>query len=153
MTTFLKVVLIGMTLPVIALCIFVVPSMGTAAAEWLPAFPFIQYTTWFALYMSGVVYIIALYKTWRLLMQIDEGNAFSAQSMKVLNDIKICGLTISVLHLTVLPVFYLFAELDDAPGVIFVGFIVPVVSFVIAVFAALLKRLVREAIIRQTALT
>jgi hypothetical protein len=153
MTKFLRAVLIAMSFPVIALCIFVVPPMGTAAAEWLPAFPFIKYTTWFALYMSGVVYLIALYKSSRLLMQIDEGNAFSTQSMKALNDIKICGFTISMLHLTVLPVFYLFAELDDAPGVIFVGLIVPVAAFVIAVFAALLKRLVTEAITRQTALT
>ena len=153
MTKFLKAVLVGMSLPVIALCIFVVPSMGTAAAEWLPAFPFIQYTTWFALYVSGIVYFIALYKTWRLLTQIDEGNAFSAQSMKALNDIKICGFTISMLHFTVLPVFYLFAEVDDAPGVIFVGLFVPIASLVIAVFASLLKRLVTEAITRQTALT
>ena len=46
----------------------------------------------------------------------------------------------------VLPLFYLFAEIDDAPGVIFIGLVVPFASMVIAVFAAVLQRLLQEAI-------
>lgn len=66
--------------------------------------------------------------------------------MRKLQVIKRCAGTISVLHLCVLPSFYLFAEFDDAPGVIFVGLIVPFASLVIAVFAALLQKLLQEAI-------
>lgn len=44
------------------------------------------------------------------------------------------------------PLFYIFAEVDDAPGVIFVGLVVPFTSMVIAVFAAVLQKLLQEAI-------
>lgn len=66
--------------------------------------------------------------------------------MKPLKKIKYCAITISILHLFVLPLFYVFAELDDAPGVIFVGLVVPFASLVIAVFAAVLQKLLQEAI-------
>jgi Protein of unknown function (DUF2975) len=45
-----------------------------------------------------------------------------------------------------LPLFYIFAEVDDAPGVIFVGLVVPFASMVISVFAAVLQKLLKEAI-------
>jgi hypothetical protein len=45
-----------------------------------------------------------------------------------------------------LSLFYLFAEKDDAPGVIFVGLVVPFALIVIAVFAAVLQMLLKYAI-------
>jgi hypothetical protein len=45
-----------------------------------------------------------------------------------------------------LPLFYLVAERDDAPGIIFIGLVVIFASMVIAVFAAVLQRLLQEAI-------
>ncbi|KPD00077.1 hypothetical protein LR69_01750 [Geobacillus sp. BCO2] len=66
--------------------------------------------------------------------------------MKALKTIKHCAVAISGLHLLALPLFYLFAEKDDAPGVIFVGLIVPFASLVIAVFAAVLQKLLQQAI-------
>ena len=67
-------------------------------------------------------------------------------SVKALKKIKYCAITISSLHVLVLPLFYLFAEKDDAPGVIFVGLVVPFASMVIAVFAAVLQKLLKDAI-------
>ncbi|WP_407066435.1 DUF2975 domain-containing protein [Geobacillus sp. TFV-3] len=54
-----------------------------------------------------------------------------------------------VFFLALLCIFCLqktFAEKDDAPGVIFVGLLVPFASFVIAVFAAVLQKLLQQAI-------
>lgn len=45
-----------------------------------------------------------------------------------------------------LPLFYFFAEKDDAPGVIFVGLVVLFTSIVIVVFAAVLQKLLKNAI-------
>jgi hypothetical protein len=44
-----------------------------------------------------------------------------------------------------MPFFYIFAELDDAPGVILIGMLFIFASMVIAVFAAVLQRLLQEA--------
>ena len=44
-----------------------------------------------------------------------------------------------------MPLFYLVAERDDAPGII-IGMIIIFASMVIAVFAAVLQRLLKDAI-------
>ena len=45
-----------------------------------------------------------------------------------------------------MPLFYLIAEMDDAPGIILIGLVLIFASMVIAVFAAVLQRLLQEAI-------
>ena len=45
-----------------------------------------------------------------------------------------------------LPFFYWFAERDDAPGFLLIGLVFVFASFVVAVFAELLQKLLRRAI-------
>ncbi len=45
-----------------------------------------------------------------------------------------------------LPLIYIIAEWDDAPGLILIGMVFVGASLVIAVFAAVLRRLLQEAI-------
>ncbi len=45
-----------------------------------------------------------------------------------------------------LPFVYIMAEVDDAPGLIVIGMVPIFASMVIAVFAAVLQRLLKEAI-------
>jgi hypothetical protein len=85
-------------------------------------------------------------QAFKLLRYIDKNKAFSQLSVYSLRNIKFCAITISTLHVLVLPLFYLFAEKDDAPGVIFVGLVVPFASMMIAVFAAVLQKLLKNAI-------
>ncbi len=68
-------------------------------------------------------------------------------SVKALKNIKICALIITGLYVVILPFVYFVAELDDAPGLIIIGMIPAFASIVIAVFAAVLQRLLQEAIL------
>lgn len=145
-TLFLKIAVFLMGIPVLALLIFLVPEIGKVAAELLPNFAPIKYLVAIVLYASAIPYYFALYQAFNLLLLIDKNNAFSQISVNALRKIKQCAVIISALHVLVLPLFYLFAEIDDAPGVIFVGLIVPFASMVIAVFAAVLQKLLQEAI-------
>jgi hypothetical protein len=145
-TLFLKIAVILIGLPVLALCIFLVPEIGDVSAELLPEFPSIEYLVSIIFYASAIPFYFALYQAFKLLRYIDKNIAFSEISVDALKKIKYCAITISGLHLLVLPLFYLFAELDDAPGVIIVGLVVPFASMVIAVFAAVLQKLLQEAI-------
>lgn len=145
-TMFLKVAVILLGIPVLALCIFLVPEMANFAKELVPNFSYINYFVYFALDASAIPFYFALYQAFKLLRYIDKNQAFSGLSVSALKKIKYCAVTISILHLLVLPLFYLFAELDDAPGVIFVGLVVPFASLIIAVFAAVLQKLLKEAI-------
>jgi hypothetical protein len=145
-TMFLKTAVLLMGIPVLALCIFLVPEIGKITAKLLPEFAYIKYLVSIIFYASAIPFYFALYQAFKLLRYIDKNNAFSQISVKALKKIKHCAITICTLHVLVLPLFYLFAEKDDAPGVIFVGLVVPFASMVIAVFAAVLQRLLQEAI-------
>lgn len=145
-TLFLKIAVILMAIPVLALCIFLVPELGKLSEKLLPAFSSIQYIVSIILYASSIPFYFALYQAFQLLRYIDQSKAFSELSVKSLKKIKYCAIIISSLHVLIFPLFYLFADKDDAPGVIFVGFLVPFASMVIAVFAAVLQRLLQEAV-------
>lgn len=145
-TLFLKIAVILLGIPVLALCIFFVPEMANLAAKLLPEFGFIKYLVFFIFDASAIPFYIALYLAFKLLRYIDKNKAFSDLSVKALNKIKYCAITISIFHVLIWPLFYIFAEVDDAPGVIFIGLVVPFASIIIAVFAAVLQKLLQEAI-------
>ncbi|AIQ70100.1 DUF2975 domain-containing protein [Paenibacillus graminis] len=145
-TLFLKAAVILMGIPVLALCIFAVPEIAGFAAELYPDMTFIKYLVLIDLYASAVPFYIALYQAFRLLGYIDKNKAFSELSVRVLKNIKYCAIVISGLYVAGLPLFYLMAEKDDAPGIIVIGLVIIFASLVIAVFAAVLQKLLKEAI-------
>ena len=145
-TLFLKIVLLVLAFPIIVICIFVVPILGSIAAELVPDFTAIQPIVMATYYLSAFIYFFALWKAFQLLQLIDRKEAFSIASVQALQAIKFCAYGIAISHLLVLPLFYVFAEIDDAPGVIVVGLVVPFASMVIAIFAAVLQKLLYEAV-------
>lgn len=145
-TLFLKIAVILIGIPILALSIFLVPELGNIAAELLPEFSYIRYLVTIIFYTSAIPFYFALYQAFKLLLYIDKNKAFSQISVRALKKIKYCAVTISSLYVLLLPLFYLFAEKDDAPAVIFIGLVVPFASMVIAVFAAVLQKLLKEAI-------
>ena len=145
-TLFLKFALVVLALPIIAICIFVVPNLGLIAAELVPDFPAIRPIVMINYYLSALIYFFALWKAFQLLQLIDRKEAFSIVSVQALKAIKLCAYGIALLHLLALPLFFVFAEIDDAPGVVGVGLVVPFASIVIAIFAAVLQKLLHEAV-------
>ncbi|MDM5194136.1 DUF2975 domain-containing protein [Bacillus hominis] len=145
-TLFLKTAIILMGIPVLALCIFLVPNIGNYAAELYPDIAYIKYLILINLYATVVPFYFALYQAFKLVSYIDKGNAFSKLSVRALKKIKHCAVTISILYVVGMPLFYLVAERDDAPGIIILGMLLIFASMVIAVFAAVLQRLLKDAI-------
>ena len=105
-----------------------------------------KYLVLIDLYASAIPFYFALYQAFKLLSYIDKNKAFSELSVKALKKIKYCAITISILYVLGMPLFYLIAEKDDAPGVIVIGLVIIFASMVIAVFAAVLQKLLQEAI-------
>ncbi|MFW2109066.1 DUF2975 domain-containing protein [Bacillus spizizenii] len=145
-TLFLKIAVILIGIPILALCIFVVPKIANYAAELLPNMAYIQYLVFVFLYVAAIPFYFALYQAFKLLSYIDKNKAFSKISVKALKNIKYCAVTISILFAAGMPFFYLMAEIDDAPGIIVIGLVIIFASMVIAVFAAVLQKLLKEAI-------
>jgi hypothetical protein len=87
-----------------------------------------------------------LYKAFKLLDYIDKNIAFSELSVSALKNIKYCAITISTLYVVILPFVTIIADKDDAPGLIIMGLVPIFASMVIAVFAAVLQKLLKNAI-------
>ncbi|MCU5378425.1 DUF2975 domain-containing protein [Bacillus cereus] len=145
-TLFLKTAIILIGIPVFALCIFLIPNIGNYAADLYPDIAYIKYLVLINLYATVIPFYFALYQAFKLVSYIDKGNAFSKLSVRALKKIKQCAITISVLYVVGMPLFYLVAERDDAPGIMIIGMILIFASMVIAVFAAVLQRLLKDAI-------
>lgn len=145
-TLFLKSAVIVIGLVGFALSIFLVPEIADYMARLYPEAHFLKYFVYIGLYPTAIPFYYALYQAFKLLNYIDGNNAFSEPSVQALKIIKYCAAVISVIFMLDLPLFYLFAERDDAPGVIIVGLIMIFASMVIAVFAAVLQKSLKNAI-------
>lgn len=144
-TMFLKVIIFLAGISVLALCIFLVPEMADFTANLYPNIAPIKYLVFIVMYGAAVPFYVALYQAFNLLQYIDENTAFSELSVKALKNIKRCAITISGLYVLSLPLFYFIAKKMDPP-IGLVGLIIVFASLVIAVFAAILQRLLQEAI-------
>jgi Protein of unknown function (DUF2975) len=148
-TLFLKIAVILMGIPVLALCLFLLPQIANEAneaAERGADVAFVVYGILMVMYVSTVPFYIALYQAFKLLSYIDKNKAFSKLSVRALKNIKNCAIIISGLYAVALPLVYIMAEIDDAPGLVLIGMVPIFASMVIAVFAAVLQRLLQEAI-------
>ncbi|WP_277630425.1 DUF2975 domain-containing protein [Atopococcus tabaci] len=149
-TIFLRIVVFLIGILVLGICIFALPViarvMSEIAAELHPAWAHIRYPLLIGLYGSAAAFFYALYQTLKLLGYIDKNMAFSNLSVKALKHIKYSALTYSGLFVLMSPLFLVAAEADDAPGFLAIVLILSFASFVIAVFAAVLEKVLQDAV-------
>jgi hypothetical protein len=100
-----------------------------------------------AMYAAAVPFYMGLYKAWRLLSLIDSGKAFSRLAVKSLRFIGYCAAAISLIYAFALPFFYVWADRTDAPGLMVIGMVLVGAPLVASVSAAVLQRLLHEAIV------
>jgi Protein of unknown function (DUF2975) len=143
-TIFLKIAVILIGIPVLALFIFGLPWLFKNPVN--PEYARGLYPIIMGIFASAIPYSFALYQAIKLLGYIDKNKAFSELSVKALKNIKYCANIISALYVVMLPFVYIVAEKDDAPGLILMGMVPIFASMVIAVFAAVLQRLLKDAI-------
>ena len=135
-TIFLKIAVIIIGIPVLALCIF-----------WLPEFvDYLHYPILIGVYATALIFFFALYQALKLLSYIDKNKAFSKVSVIALKNIKYCAITISIIYAVLVPFIFPIADADDAPGLAGFPIIFSFASMVVAVFAAVLQRLLQDAI-------
>ncbi|PAF37668.1 hypothetical protein CHH69_09800 [Terribacillus saccharophilus] len=125
---------------------FAIPNIAFGSADYYPEVEFLKYPALVGLYVTALAYFLALYQSFRLLSYIDKNVAFSDLSVKALKNIKHCAITISIVYVILLPLIYVVAERDDAPGLILVGMALIFAPLVVAIFAAVLQKLLKNAI-------
>lgn len=145
-TLFLKVVIFLMGIPILALCIWGVPWFSKEILKTDKELTYILYPLLVILYATAIPYYFALYQTFKLLNCIDKNEAFSELSVKALKKIKYSAVSICILYMAGLPLIYFLSDVSDAPGIIIMGMGIAFSSFVIAVFAAVLEKLLKNAL-------
>ncbi|MEK7509906.1 MAG: DUF2975 domain-containing protein [Patescibacteria group bacterium] len=138
-TFFLKVVIYLIGLAVLALLvIFASVIYAGNAGMYLPML--------LGMFVPAIPFYMALYQGLQLLKYIDTNTAFSEKSVRTLKTIKYCAFTISGLYALGMPLIIYVADKDDAPGAVLVGLVFTIVPLIVGVFAAVLERLMQNAL-------
>ncbi len=145
-TRFLKSALIMLGLPVLAACVFFVPTVSNKLLDQGSLNRLLKIPFFIGTFGSAIAYFYALTESWHLLNLIDRNQAFSLRSIKALVHIKFSAVVISIIYLLELPILILIADADDAPGLVLIGLVISLASLLVAVFAAVLQRLLNDAI-------
>lgn len=139
-TLFLKLVILLIGIAVLAFCTFLLYI--SVSSEEVGAYRPVL----IGMCVTSIPFFFGLYQALKLLGYIDKNKAFSALSVNALKKIKFSAIVISVLYAAGMPYVYYVAEKDDAPGVILMGLVLVAAPIVVAVFAAILQKLLQSAI-------
>lgn len=143
-TLFLKAAVCLIGAPVLALCIFALPQIASDTNEDYSKSVVLPIVI--GLYAAAIPFYLVLVQAFRLLGYIDKDKAFSELSVVALKRIKYCAVAVAVLLAACLPFIFQVADKDDAPGLILMWAALSGAPFVIAVFAAVLQKLLHKAI-------
>jgi len=145
-TFFLKIVVILIGIAALAVCIFWVPGAASRDAAAHPETAYLQYPFVVCAYILAAPFFFALYQALKLLSYIDRNEAFSEISVKALKNIKYSALAIAVLMVAGIIAATAMFYGEDMAGVIAMGLLVTFASGVVATFAAVLQKLLQNAI-------
>lgn len=145
-TLFLKFAVVMMGVPVVGLTGLLIPATLEQAATGSQAMAGVLYGLLGVLILTIPPFFFAIYQAWRLLRFIDCNEAFSEASVSAVTRIKRSAAVITGIYGLALPLFYIVGQVDDAPGVILIGLVLIFAPAVVAVFAAVLQKLLRHAL-------
>lgn len=150
LTYFARVVVLFVGLAAIAICVILLPELAREEAVGRPAgaqdvtIPFLLGS-----YVLATPFFVALYQTHKLLTFIDNGKAFSQKSLKALQNIKVCAIIFSLLVILATTLGLIFSKMvdpnEDVTFMVPLGLVFTFVPTVIAVFVAVLQKLISDA--------
>jgi len=144
-TKFLKIFIFIIGAAVLAFCIFWLPWSADHALETNPGLSYLKYPVLIGLYSTAVPFFFALYKALKILGYIDSREAFSQLSVSALKHIKYSAAAIGILYASGTSGLLL-AVSEKHLQIAALGVLVVLASAVVAVFAAVLQKLLEEAI-------
>src|SRR5690625_439458 len=144
-TLLLKVAIILIGIPVLVLAVLLWAGVGDTAIQAL-TLGYVITGILIGITLSMVPFYTALYQTYKLITYIDRNKAFSSLAVRGFRKIKQYAFIITGIYILILPLVYIVAEWDDAPGLILIASIPAFSAFVVGVFSSVLEYLLEEAI-------
>ena len=103
--------------------------------------PFLAYA-----YTASIAFFVALYQAFKLLRYIGRNEVFSLNSLKALRIIKYCAKSFVGFIIAAEAYLFIARPGDDIAGGVFVGLLMIIVSGVTATVAAMLERILQDAV-------
>lgn len=145
-TLFLRIASSVVVLIILALCVFLLPTVWSSAYVEYPSYGYIVQIITAAMYLTVVPFFFGIYQGWKILGAIDKGHVFSKNVVSSLGAITRYAGFISFVYVLMLPFFYIWADNDDAPGLMAIGLFLIGMPLIISVTMGLLQRLLGEAV-------
>jgi cytochrome bd-type quinol oxidase subunit 2 len=143
-TIFLQIVIVLIGMGTLALMLWFPHIEGrNANATWFEVYfkdPFLAYA-----YVASLAYFAALYQAFKVLAFARRNLVFSQDAVNAMRWIKYCAIAI-VGFVAVALVIIMVADSDDRAGGVFLGIVITFGSIVIATAAAMLERILQNAV-------
>ncbi|UFU00075.1 DUF2975 domain-containing protein [Radiobacillus kanasensis] len=133
-----------MGVSVLGFCLFVLPDLARDAAIQNPEYAYLRYPVVYGLWTPLIPFLIALYQAFKLLMYIERNSAFSHASVISLKYIRNCA--VAIIGIFIIGDVFLITQNALHPGIGLLCLAIMGASLVIAVFAAVLKKLLLNAL-------
>lgn len=140
-TLFLKCTLFIFAIPILIMCI-VAPMIAFDEVNRFPQNAPLVITILVGAYIAFAAYFFVLFQSFKLLNYIDKGSVFSDLSVVAFKKIRVASIVISAFFISILPLFYLGAQSEDAPGILIIGMTFSFTPIVISVFSSVLQKLI-----------
>jgi hypothetical protein len=145
-TLFLRIAVLAFGAVILALCIFALPVLWIHTPDEFPGVAGVLYAIWTVMYIAAMLFFVAVFQTLKLLNYIDKNQAFSDLSVKSLKVITRAAVAIGALYALTLPLFYIWTQEVDAPGLMVIGMFLTGAPLAFGVLAAVLRRLLQDAV-------
>lgn len=148
-SNFLRLALIGITGLIVFISIMI--GLGTIPAmiQLYPGNDWLFYTIITGIYVSVVFFAYGMFQAFMLLRNFELHETFTAKTGLRLAKIKYAALAIGGLYVLGSPFAYIWAQIEDAPGLLLIELIFGGLSFAVAAFAKLSQNIVAEGTITK----
>lgn len=148
--TFSRVTVYLAGIAVLAMCLILFPELAREESVEHPDTAYLTHYFLAGAYVITVPVFVALHQTLRFLGYMEERKAFSGQSVKTLENIKLCAITFGALIILAAAAGIIVARsinpTEDVTHIVALGAIFTFAASVIATFAAVLQKLLKNAI-------
>jgi hypothetical protein len=143
-TIFLQVVILLIGIGALALVLWEPHLEGRNAHATLVQIyfhdPFLAYA-----YIASIAFFAALYQAFKVLGYVRQNKVFSQEAVRALRTIKVCAIAI-IGFVAGAEIFIMLSNSDDRAGGVFIGVLISFGAVVIATAAAMLKRILENAV-------
>lgn len=143
-TLLLRMVIYIVGLIVLGLCILWLPYQANFFAEMAPEYAHLKYPLLFGIYATAIPFFVALFQGLKLLRYIDKKQAFTDLSVGSLKNISYSAAVIGILYMV--GIIFVVSQNAGHPGIVLMGLVIIFTMIVIAVFAAVLQKLLKNVI-------